>query len=64
MQSLLLVLLTVIASRVFASPNGAPGGACDSMVPAHGVPGQTGASPYSITPSSQSYRCGERVTST
>lgn len=46
------------------NPGGAPASACDSMTPGHGFSVQSGPAPYTITPSSQTYSCGQSVTGT
>jgi hypothetical protein len=50
MQKLTLMVLVAAAAAQLSSatPTGAPETACESLVPGHGVEGQTGAAPYHI----------------
>ena len=51
-----------MASGVGGYKNGAPEGACATMTPGHGVPAQSGDSPYSITTSASTLLAGGSLT--
>ena len=57
---MLLSHLTCVNGR----PGGPPAGSCDSMMPGHGAPAQTTASPYSLTITGgvTSYTPGQQIT--
>ena len=58
-----LTFICVLTLRgAVGNPGGAPASACDSMIPSHGFSVQSGPAPYTITPSSQTYNCGQSIT--
>lgn len=61
--ALLIVAILTFRGAV-GSPGGAPAAACDNMTPNHSGTAQTGASPYTIIPSAQTYQCGQSITVT
>jgi hypothetical protein len=56
-----LITLWMAALIVDAYPDGAPDTACVSMMPQHGVGGQTSAVPFSIATSTNSYSSGTQI---
>lgn len=64
MMYLSALVCVVTLQSVLGNPSGAPGSACDNMTPGHGFSAQVGAAPYTIAPSSGTYRCGESITVT
>ena len=61
----LIMLITAflcLLSTINAYPNGAPVGACDTMMPNHTAVAQSDASPYTISVEPMSYSNGTTVT--
>ena len=61
----LIMLITAflcLLSTITAYPNGAPVGACDTMMPNHSVGAQPDVSPYTISVEPMSYSNGTTVT--
>ncbi|XP_013876241.1 putative defense protein 3 [Austrofundulus limnaeus] len=61
---LLALFLLKVLCLVECYPNGAPTGACEAMIPRHGVQPQPSPAPYSILTNSKTFQPGVPVTVT
>ncbi|XP_017269220.1 putative defense protein Hdd11 [Kryptolebias marmoratus] len=61
---LLAVFLLKVLCFVECYPNGAPTGACEDMLPRHGVPPQSSPAPYKILTNSTTFQPGKPITVT
>ena len=61
MNTFTVAILISLFACVEMWPRGAPNSTCDSMMPGHGKPRQSGPSPYTLTLSKTTYRPNENI---